>query len=274
MHIKKKFQGFVKNYEKSVRFSVRVNVPMEEANFEECCRTASTATVGCLRCKSDEANLVNHHKNKMINITKIFFSAQKFVLSIPHLGNMLCGIKSKYFVCGSPVWKLGVPNRVSNPYPDPIRIQGLNDQKLGKIYSKKNNLTIYLTLGLHKGSPSYKRSLQLSKENIQHFKTWNFLIFSYFCRSLLPSWIRIRIQQLKLMRIHADLDPDPQPWSHKYHTWVTCYALSNLNISSVEAQFESTGFCVHYVPFERPLWGGAGPCWTPEAGWTWTPRTS
>jgi hypothetical protein len=31
--------------------------------------------------------------------------------------------------------------------------------------------TIYLSLGLHKGRPSYKRSLQLSKENIQHFKT-------------------------------------------------------------------------------------------------------
>jgi hypothetical protein len=28
----------------------------------------------------------------------------------------------------------------------------------------------------------------------------------------LPSWIRIRIQQLKLMRIHAD--PDPKPWFH------------------------------------------------------------
>jgi hypothetical protein len=31
--------------------------------------------------------------------------------------------------------------------------------------------TIYQSLGLHKGGPSYKGSLQLSKENIQHFKT-------------------------------------------------------------------------------------------------------
>jgi hypothetical protein len=31
--------------------------------------------------------------------------------------------------------------------------------------------TIYLSLGLHKGFPSYRRSLQPSKENIQHFKT-------------------------------------------------------------------------------------------------------
>jgi hypothetical protein len=30
---------------------------------------------------------------------------------------------------------------------------------------------IYLSLGLHEGRPSYRRSLQPSKENIQHFKT-------------------------------------------------------------------------------------------------------
>ncbi len=58
-------------------------------------------------------------------------------------------------------------------------------------------ITIYLSLGLHKGRPSYKRSLQLSKENIQHFKTWNFLNFFYFCGSFLPSsgsGFRIRIR--------------------------------------------------------------------------------
>jgi hypothetical protein len=37
------------------------------------------------------------------------------------------------------------------------------------------------------------------------------LDFLYFCGSFLPSWIRIRIQQLKLMRIHADPDPDTDP---------------------------------------------------------------
>jgi hypothetical protein len=37
------------------------------------------------------------------------------------------------------------------------------------------------------------------------------MIFFYFCGSFLPSWIRIRIQQLKLMRIHADPDPDTDP---------------------------------------------------------------
>ena len=73
----------------------------------------------------------------------------------------------------------------------PIRIQriqsgsrGFDGQKLKKNYSWKkfvicfwSKTTVYLSLGLHKGRPSCKRSLQLSKENIQHFKTWNFLIF-------------------------------------------------------------------------------------------------
>jgi hypothetical protein len=58
---------------------------------------------------------------------------------------------------------------------------------------------IYLSLGLHKVCPSYRRSLQLSKEAIQHFKTWAFANFFYFCGSFLPFWIRI-----------PNPDPDPQ----------------------------------------------------------------
>ncbi len=47
------------------------------------------------------------------------------------------------------------------------------------------------------------QSTQPPKENIQHFKTWNFFIFFYFCGSVLPSWIRIRI---------LNLDLDPLTW--------------------------------------------------------------
>jgi hypothetical protein len=61
--------------------------------------------------------------------------------------------------------------------PDPIRIQGFNDQKLKKITAEKKlnffliKTAIYLSLGLHKVCPGYRRSLQLTKEAIQHFKT-------------------------------------------------------------------------------------------------------
>ncbi len=79
-----------------------------------------------------------------------------------------------------------------------------------KLLLKKNNkffgskTTIYLSQGLHKGRPSYRRSLQPSKQNIQYLKTWKFWTFFNFCGSFLPSWIRIRIRNL-----NADPDPDP-----------------------------------------------------------------
>jgi hypothetical protein len=39
-----------------------------------------------------------------------------------------------------------------------------------KILFFGSKTTIYLTLGLQRGRPSYRRSLKPSKENIQHFK--------------------------------------------------------------------------------------------------------
>ena len=90
----------------------------------------------------------------------------------------------------------------TDPDQDPIRIQGFDDQKLEKIYSWKkfffrSKTTVYLSLGLHKGRPSNRRSLQLSKENIRHFKIWNFLIFSTFVGHFCPpgsgSGLRTRI---------------------------------------------------------------------------------
>ncbi len=74
-----------------------------------------------------------------------------------------------------------------NTDPDPGLLWPKLKKKLQlKIYlflDKKT--TIYLSLGIHKERPSH-RSLQLSKENIQHFKTWNFLYFfstfvGHFC---------------------------------------------------------------------------------------------
>ncbi len=61
-----------------------------------------------------------------------------------------------------------------NTDPDP----GFWWPKIGKKLQMKkyqiffwSKIAIYLSLGLHKGRPSYRRSLQPSKENIQHFKT-------------------------------------------------------------------------------------------------------
>ncbi len=93
--------------------------------------------------------------------------------------------------------------------PDPGSGSRLLWSKIDKklLLKKKLNFfgsktTICLSLGLHKGRPSYRRSLQPSKENIQYWKTWKFWIFFSFCGSFLPSWIRIRIHNL-------NADPDP-----------------------------------------------------------------
>ncbi len=54
-------------------------------------------------------------------------------------------------------------------YPDPIRIQGFDDQNVQlKIFLSffGSKIAIYLSLGLRKGFPSYRRIRQPSKENI------------------------------------------------------------------------------------------------------------
>ncbi len=62
------------------------------------------------------------------------------------------------------------------PDPDLIQIEGLDDKKFKKKLKLKekfflSKIAIYLSIGLHKGRQSYRRSPQPSKENIWHFKT-------------------------------------------------------------------------------------------------------
>ncbi len=114
----------------------------------------------------------------------------------------------------SGLYRSSSSSRVLDPYGIHlirIRIQGFYMTKNWKKFTAEkfffgSKTTIYISLGFFKGRTSYKRNLQLSKENIQHLKPWNFLIFFYFCRSFLPSSIRIRI------RI-PNTDPDRLAWS-------------------------------------------------------------
>ncbi len=76
-----------------------------------------------------------------------------------------------------------------------FRIQGFDDHDIKKIYSWYffiSEITSYLSLGHHKGRPSYRKSFQPSMENIEHFKIWNFLTWIYFGESFLTTWIRIQ----------------------------------------------------------------------------------
>ncbi len=76
------------------------------------------------------------------------------------------------------------------PYTDPdtkIRIQAFDDQKkftTGKklkfVWSK---IAIYLSIGLYKGRPSYRRSLQHLEREHPAPENMKFLNFLYFCGS-------------------------------------------------------------------------------------------
>ncbi len=63
----------------------------------------------------------------------------------------------------------GSGSSISSPDPDTV----LMTKNLSKI-------AIYFSLGLHKGHPTYRKSLLPSKENIQHFKKGNLFTFFYF----------------------------------------------------------------------------------------------
>jgi hypothetical protein len=90
-----------------------------------------------------------------------------------------------------------------------IRIQGFDDQKLKEKNTAEklfiffwSKITIYLSLGLHKGRLSDKRSLKSSKK----MKFINFSFFvGHFCTSGsgLRIWIQIRIQGPHWIRIQS-----------------------------------------------------------------------
>jgi hypothetical protein len=73
---------------------------------------------------------------------------------------------------------------------------------LEKNTSENSKIAIYLSLGLLKGSPSYKEP---SKENILDIKKLNLLTVFYFCVSFSPSWIRIQ------SGYGSGSNPDPDP---------------------------------------------------------------
>jgi hypothetical protein len=67
-----------------------------------------------------------------------------------------------FFIDRVPIFQISraVDPESLNPNPDEKNI----------FRSFRSNITIFLSLCIHIGRPSYGRSLQLSKENIQHFK--------------------------------------------------------------------------------------------------------
>ncbi len=71
-------------------------------------------------------------------------------------------------------------------------------KKLNFPAKKESFYLVFLCLVLHEGRPKLQENLQHSKENIQHFKTWNSVYFFLFLWVIFAiSWIRSRIQATK-----------------------------------------------------------------------------
>jgi hypothetical protein len=90
-------------------------------------------------------------------------------------------------------------------------------KKIVIFFGSKN--TINLSLGLHKERPSYRRSLQLSKEAaIQHFKTLtlkkNFLLL-WFIFALLDPDPDSESGSTDPIESGSNPDPDPQPFQQQ-----------------------------------------------------------
>ncbi len=130
---------------------------------------------------------------------------RKTSVSDPHWFHCGSGYGSSLLgQCGS---RSGSGSRVliSKNFTKNYRWKNLFSSKIG----------IYLSLGLHKESPRYRRSRIPSTENIQHLKTWNFVTFFYLYGPYLPSMIQIWIQ---LTKINAD--SDPKLWEKLLYSWL------------------------------------------------------
>jgi hypothetical protein len=102
-----------------------------------------------------------------------------------------------------------------NTDPDPIWMQGFDDQKVKKKNTAEicfsffdQNYTLLIPIGLHKGHPSYRRSLPPSKEYIQYLKFIN--PFSIFVGHFCPSGSEYGSRDPAESGSNPDPDPDPQ----------------------------------------------------------------
>jgi hypothetical protein len=98
-----------------------------------------------------------------------------------------------------------------NADPDP----GFDDKSIVKLNSWKKSY-FFRNCNFFIPRPSWKKDVQAprkafspQKENIQYFKTCNSSLFSIFVGNFRPPGSGS--SRPKLMRIHADQDPDPQP---------------------------------------------------------------
>ncbi len=118
-------------------------------------------------------------------------------------------------------------------------------------------ISIYSSLGFHEGRPSYKKGLQPSKENIQHFKTRisPFSVFYGSFISFLPSCIRIQPTKLncRSMRIRIQIRNTSNTYLKRFHSVCTYFSVhtNNWKAPGVSKRFSLTGESPSKETFEE-----------------------
>jgi hypothetical protein len=104
-----------------------------------------------------------------------------------------------------------------NPDPDPIRIQGFHDQKLKKKLQLKilyifflSKIAIYLSLGLQKACPSYRRS-HPTLQNMNFYKFFSTFVGHFSPPNPDPE-PDSESGSGSTDPIESGSNPDPQPW--------------------------------------------------------------
>ncbi len=155
-----------------------------------------------------------------------------------------------------PVLRIHIGDLV--PYPVPVPIPEFWWPKIVKFTAEIKCIFLVthcnlLILRPCNGRQIYRRSLQSSKENIQHFKTWNILTISNFVGNFCPpspgfgsafpmqTWIR---------STNISADPDPQHWFYLLQLCTLCCIRNSKwrfeHIQIVEAVGRAYS-CVGYV---------------------------
>jgi hypothetical protein len=129
------------------------------------------------------------------------------VSSLPRINNFEPQAKHTSFSYWISKTSVANPAFQLNSDPDPgFWWPNIEEKKYNwkKIYFLIKNCS--LSLGLYKGRPSYRISLQTTKENIKDFKKWNLLTFYIF----VGHFALLDLNRDCESRSRTPLNPDPQ----------------------------------------------------------------
>jgi hypothetical protein len=136
-------------------------------------------------------------------------------------------VDSHWFQCGS-------GSSISGQCLSGFGSRVLMSKNCKMLLLEKNNIFYqkfqytYFSLCLHEGRPSYRESLQFSKENTQHLKKLHFFSYFFLKKSFSATWIRIWIRI-----VNANPDPANQNQWDPCGSWSTTLLVYHVQTRSL-----------------------------------------